>query len=43
MFFSVTKTKRVEEFIASMLKFTPLYVDVDNHSEQATVDTLEQG
>ncbi|CAH2085461.1 unnamed protein product [Euphydryas editha] len=43
MFFSVTKTKKMEELIAFTLKFEPLYVSVDDHSERATVANLEQG
>lgn len=43
MLFSATQTKKVEALTALALKNEPVYVGVDDHREQATVDSLEQG
>ncbi|CAH2085456.1 unnamed protein product [Euphydryas editha] len=43
MLFSATQTKKIEALTALALKHEPVYVGVDDHREQATVDSLEQG
>lgn len=43
MLFSATQTKKTEALTALALKHEPVYVGVDDHREQATVDSLEQG
>ncbi|XP_045535134.1 probable ATP-dependent RNA helicase pitchoune isoform X2 [Papilio machaon] len=43
MLFSATQTKKTESLTALAVKHEPVYVGVDDHREQATVDSLEQG
>ncbi|VVD02827.1 unnamed protein product [Leptidea sinapis] len=43
MLFSATQTKKTEALTALAVKHEPVYVGVDDHREQATVDSLEQG
>ncbi|CAF1095702.1 unnamed protein product [Rotaria sordida] len=43
MLFSATQTRRTEDLAKISLKKEPLYVGVDDTSEQATVEGLEQG
>lgn len=43
MLFSATQTKKTEALTSLALKHEPVYVGVDDHREQATVDSLEQG
>ncbi|XP_026731876.1 probable ATP-dependent RNA helicase pitchoune [Trichoplusia ni] len=43
MMFSATQTKKIEALTALAVKHEPVYVGVDDHREQATVDSLEQG
>ncbi|XP_048477511.1 probable ATP-dependent RNA helicase pitchoune [Plutella xylostella] len=43
MLFSATQTKKTEALTALAVKQEPVYVGVDDHREQATVDSLEQG
>ncbi|PZC75254.1 hypothetical protein B5X24_HaOG206516 [Helicoverpa armigera] len=43
MLFSATQTKKTEALTALAVKHEPIYVGVDDHREQATVDSLEQG
>lgn len=43
MLFSATQTKKTEALTALAIKHEPVYVGVDDHREQATVDSLEQG
>ncbi|CAB3235764.1 unnamed protein product [Arctia plantaginis] len=43
MLFSATQTKKTEALTALAIKQEPIYVGVDDHREQATVDSLEQG
>lgn len=43
MLFSATQTKKTEALTALAVKHEPIYVGVDDHKEQATVDSLEQG
>jgi len=43
MLFSATQTRRTEDLAKISLKKEPLYVGVDDASEQATVEGLEQG
>lgn len=43
MLFSATQTKKTESLTALAVKHEPVYVGVDDHKEQATVDSLEQG
>ena len=43
MLFSATQTRRTEDLAKISLKKEPLYVGVDDASEQATVEELEQG
>ena len=42
MLFSATQTRRTEDLAKISLKKEPLYVGVDDSSEQATVEGLEQ-
>ncbi len=42
MLFSATQTRRTEDLAKISLKKEPLYVGVDDASEQATVEGLEQ-
>lgn len=42
MLFSATQTRRTEDLAKISLKKEPLYVGVDDTSEQATVAGLEQ-
>lgn len=42
MLFSATQTRRTEDLAKISLKKEPLYVGVDDTSEQATVEGLEQ-
>ncbi|CAH0399192.1 unnamed protein product [Chilo suppressalis] len=43
MMFSATQTKKIEALTALAVKHEPIYVGVDDHKEQATVESLEQG
>ncbi|XP_028170646.1 probable ATP-dependent RNA helicase pitchoune [Ostrinia nubilalis] len=43
MMFSATQTKKIEALTALAVKQEPIYVGVDDHKEQATVESLEQG
>ncbi|CAF0999709.1 unnamed protein product [Adineta ricciae] len=43
MLFSATQTRRTEDLAKISLKKEPLYVGVDDTSDQATVEGLEQG
>ncbi|OUM64166.1 hypothetical protein PIROE2DRAFT_60845 [Piromyces sp. E2] len=43
MFFSATQTTKVEDLARVSLKRSPLYINVDEHKENATVEGLEQG
>ncbi|XP_041989039.1 ATP-dependent RNA helicase DDX18-like [Aricia agestis] len=43
MLFSATQTKKVDALKALAVKKDPIYVGVDDHREQATVESLEQG
>ncbi|KAL4707301.1 hypothetical protein ACJJTC_019839 [Scirpophaga incertulas] len=43
MLFSATQTKKTESLTALAVKHEPIYVGVDDHKEQATVESLEQG
>ncbi|KAH8021648.1 hypothetical protein HPB51_016044 [Rhipicephalus microplus] len=43
MLFSATLTKKTEDLVKVALKSEPLYIGLDEHKEQATVDGLEQG
>ncbi|UJR10738.1 hypothetical protein I4U23_014926 [Adineta vaga] len=43
MLFSATQTRRTEDLAKISLKKEPLYVGVDDASDQATVEGLEQG
>ncbi|CAF2782615.1 unnamed protein product [Rotaria sp. Silwood2] len=43
MLFSATQTRRTEDLAKMSLKKEPLYVGVDDTSDQATVEGLEQG
>ncbi|KAM3607458.1 uncharacterized protein V6R79_008059 [Siganus canaliculatus] len=43
MLFSATQTRKVEDLARISLKREPLYVGVDDHKDNATVDGLEQG
>jgi ATP-dependent RNA helicase DDX18/HAS1 len=43
MLFSATQTKKTESLTALAVKSEPIYVGVDDHKEQATVESLEQG
>ncbi|CAH0751934.1 unnamed protein product [Diatraea saccharalis] len=43
MLFSATQTKKTEALTALAVKQEPIYVGVDDHKEQATVESLEQG
>ena len=42
MLFSATQTRRTEDLAKISLKKEPLYVGVDDASDQATVEGLEQ-
>lgn len=42
MLFSATQTRRTEDLAKMSLKKEPLYVGVDDTSDQATVEGLEQ-
>lgn len=43
MLFSATQTEKTEALSKLALKKEPIYVGVDDHKEEATVDGLEQG
>ncbi|CAG9787191.1 unnamed protein product [Diatraea saccharalis] len=43
MLFSATQTKKTEALTTLAVKQEPIYVGVDDHKEQATVESLEQG
>lgn len=43
MLFSATTTSKTEALTKLALKKEPVYVGVDDNTEQATVDGLEQG
>ncbi|CAG9787192.1 unnamed protein product [Diatraea saccharalis] len=43
MLFSATQTKTTEALTTLAVKQEPMYVGVDDHKEQATVESLEQG
>jgi ATP-dependent RNA helicase DDX18/HAS1 len=43
MLFSATQTTKVEDLARVSLKKAPIYINVDEHSETATVEGLEQG
>ncbi len=40
--FSATQTRNVEDLARVSLKKAPLYIGVDDHKENSTVDGLEQ-
>ena len=42
MLFSATQTTKVEDLARVSLRKAPLYINVDEHKEQATADGLEQ-
>lgn len=43
MFFSATQTTKVSDLARISLKKSPLYINVDENKDKATVDLLEQG
>ncbi|KAJ3216794.1 ATP-dependent RNA helicase [Dinochytrium kinnereticum] len=43
MLFSATQTTKVEDLARVSLKKAPLYINVDEHQDKATVEGLEQG
>ncbi|CAB3235766.1 unnamed protein product [Arctia plantaginis] len=43
MMFSATWTKKADALAALASPFKPMYIGVDDHKEQATVDSLQQG
>ena len=42
MLFSATQTRRTEDLAKISLKKEPLYIGVDDGSDEATVESLEQ-